>query len=82
VNLAQWMARSPSWLPASTGSSRERGRRAFETLAESRGGLHFGDDQYIYVWKTARSWAGSCRQLVVRLDDGTVHRAQFGFRRG
>lgn len=33
--------------------------------------------QYIYVWKTDRLWAGTCRQLVVKLDDGTVHRANF-----
>src|SRR5262249_6874219 len=26
--------------------------------------------QYVYVWKTERAWAGSCRQLQVRLNDG------------
>jgi hypothetical protein len=36
--------------------------------------------QYIYVWKTEKSWSG-CRQLVVRLNDGTVHYALFNFRR-
>jgi hypothetical protein len=34
-------------------------------------------DQYIYVWKTDKSWAGTCRQLVVKLNDGTYHRANF-----
>jgi hypothetical protein len=34
-------------------------------------------DQYNYVWKTEKSWAGQCRQLVVKLDDGTFHRANF-----
>lgn len=35
--------------------------------------------QYVYVWKTSSSWAG-CRQLVVRLSDGTEHRATFRFK--
>ncbi len=34
-------------------------------------------DQYIYVWKTESSWAGSCRQLVVKLADGSSHVANF-----
>ncbi|OLE55858.1 MAG: hypothetical protein AUG51_01120 [Acidobacteria bacterium 13_1_20CM_3_53_8] len=37
-------------------------------------------DQYIYVWKTDSSWAGTCRQLVVTLNDGSVHVANFKFR--
>jgi hypothetical protein len=36
--------------------------------------------QYVYVWKTDASWAGSCRRLVVRLSDGTMHEARFRFR--
>jgi hypothetical protein len=36
-------------------------------------------DQYTYVWKTNKSWAGTCRQLVVKLDDGSYHRANFQF---
>ena len=37
-------------------------------------------DTYIYVWKTDPSWAGTCRQLVVELNDGTIHRANFRFK--
>jgi len=37
-------------------------------------------DQYIYIWKTDPSWAGTCRQLVVTLNDGSVYRADFKFR--
>jgi hypothetical protein len=33
----------------------------------------------VYVWKTEKSWAGSCRQLNVRLIDGTEHKANFRF---
>jgi hypothetical protein len=39
-----------------------------------------GADQYIYVWKTEAAWAGTCRQLVVQLNDGSIHRANFRFR--
>ena len=38
-------------------------------------------DTYTYVWKTDRSWAGTCRQLVVQLTDGSVHTARFRFSR-
>ncbi|HSL30709.1 MAG TPA: PxKF domain-containing protein, partial [Anaerolineales bacterium] len=38
-------------------------------------------DTYTYVWKTNKSWANSCRQLVIQLNDGTVHRANFSFTR-
>jgi hypothetical protein len=34
-------------------------------------------DQYTYVWKTSKAWAGTCRQLVVKLDDGSEHLANF-----
>jgi sugar lactone lactonase YvrE len=37
-------------------------------------------DQYIYVWKTEQGWAGTCRQLVVQLNDGSTHRANFKFK--
>jgi hypothetical protein len=37
-------------------------------------------DLYQLNFKTEKSWAGTCRQLLVALDDGTVHRANFRFR--
>jgi hypothetical protein len=37
-------------------------------------------DQYIYVWKTEKAWAGTCRQLVVVLKDGSIHTANFSFK--
>ncbi|MDT5272940.1 MAG: tripartite motif-containing protein 71 [Acidobacteriota bacterium] len=39
-----------------------------------------GSGQYLYVWKTESSWAGTCRQLVVTLKDGSIHRANFRFK--
>ena len=38
-------------------------------------------NQYIYNWKTTSSWAGTCRQLIIRFADGTFHRADFKFSR-
>ena len=36
--------------------------------------------QYSYVWKAEKSWKGTCRMLVVRLNDNTEHLAKFRFR--
>jgi hypothetical protein len=36
-------------------------------------------DQYNYVWKSDKSWAGTCRQLTVKTADGTPHIAIFKF---
>ena len=38
-----------------------------------------GPDRYTFGWATERAWAGSCRQLVIRLADLTVHRANVRF---
>ncbi len=42
-------------------------------------GLQFGDGQYVYVWKTEKSWSGTARLLTVTLADGTKHLARFTF---
>jgi hypothetical protein len=36
-------------------------------------------DQYVYTWKTDKGWASSCRQLTLKLKDGTSHTAIFRF---
>lgn len=36
-------------------------------------------DTYTYVWKTDKAWAKTCRQLTLRLSDGTDHIAYFKF---
>jgi hypothetical protein len=38
-------------------------------------------DQYVMLWKTDKKWAGSCREFVLMLDDGSVHTAQFQFKK-
>ncbi len=40
---------------------------------------HARQDRYQYNWKTDESWAGTCQELQVILDDGTQHRAWFAF---
>jgi hypothetical protein len=37
-------------------------------------------DQYIYVWKTNKGWAGTCRQFILGLVDGTEHVLYFKFK--
>ena len=53
-----------------------------ETLTAGGSSLSYSasSDQYNYVWKTENSWAGTCRQLVVKLNDGTTHVANFKFK--
>ena len=53
-----------------------------ETVTAGSSGLSYdaGADQYNYVWKTAKPWAKSCRQLIVKLNDGSDHVAYFSFK--
>jgi virginiamycin B lyase len=39
--------------------------------------------RYTYAWKTSRAWGKptTCRQFVLRLNDGSTHRANFQFKR-
>jgi hypothetical protein len=39
-----------------------------------------GSDQYHYNWKTEKAWSGTCRLLVVKLNDGSTHTANFKFK--
>jgi len=38
-------------------------------------------DQYSYIWKTDKAWAGTCRELRLTLTDGSVHVAEFKFKK-
>jgi dipeptidyl aminopeptidase/acylaminoacyl peptidase len=53
-----------------------------QTATAGESGLSYDADagRYAYVWKTEKGWSGTCRQFVLALDDGTVHRANFRFR--
>jgi hypothetical protein len=37
-------------------------------------------DTYTYVWKTQNSWKNTCRTLIIKLSDGTEHKASFKFK--
>lgn len=52
------------------------------TVSAASSGLSYdpSGDQYTYVWKTDKAWANTCRQLVVKLADGTSHVANFSFK--
>jgi predicted outer membrane repeat protein len=52
-----------------------------ETVTAGASGLSYdaASDTYTYLWKTNKAWAGTCRQLNVRLNDGTEHKANFKF---
>jgi hypothetical protein len=55
-----------------------------ETVTAGESSLSYDpiSDQYIYVWKTNKLlWGNTCRQLIVILDDGTIHTANFKFTR-
>ncbi len=53
-----------------------------QTISASASGLSYNpaSGQYIYVWKTSKAWAGTCRTLVVLLNDATRRVASFQFR--
>jgi hypothetical protein len=61
-------------------STSDPGVDVTETLTAGGSSLSFSGDQYTYVWKTESSWSGTCRQLVMTLNDGSVHVANFKFK--
>jgi hypothetical protein len=52
-----------------------------ETVTAGGSSLSYdaSSNQYNYVWKSDKAWAGTCRQLSVKLIDGTPHVANFKF---
>ena len=52
------------------------------TPVAMNGGLRYdaSSDRFSFVWKTDKSWAGSCRLLEIGLNDGTTHTMMFDFR--
>jgi hypothetical protein len=62
---------SPGWMPcgALDGPARADGSLSYNASA----------DRYTYLAATSKSWAETCRELVVTLKDGTTHRARFSF---
>jgi hypothetical protein len=54
-----------------------------ETVTAGNSSLSYdaGNGQYIYVWKTEKTWGGTCRQLQVKFADGSIKVANFNFTR-
>ncbi len=79
--LGIFAAGSPSSGPIACNSS-DPAVDVEETVTAGGSSLSYdpSSDQYIYVWKTEKAWAGTCRQLVVQLNDGSIHRANFKFK--
>ena len=48
------------------------------TVTAGGSSLSYGNGQYVYVWKTEKSWTG-CRQLQVKFKDGVQINANFQF---
>jgi dipeptidyl aminopeptidase/acylaminoacyl peptidase len=53
-----------------------------ETVAVSNSGLKYdsASGHYIYSWKTDKAWSNTCRQLVIKLKDGSEHPINFRFK--
>ena len=79
--LGIFAAGSPSSGPIACNSS-DPASDLTETVTAGGSSLTYDSatDTYNYVWKTDPSWAGTCRQLVVELNDGSIHRANFRFK--
>lgn len=52
------------------------------TLSASNSSLSYcvSTDTYTYAWKSDKAWALTCRELTVRLTDGSNHKALFQFK--
>jgi len=57
--------------------------QAIPTNTAGNSGLSYDPttDTYTYVWKTDKSWTGTCRRLIVTFADGSVRTADFSFDR-
>ena len=53
-----------------------------ETVSAGGSSLSYdaATNQYVYVWKTDKAWAQTCRRLVLRLIDGSDHVAAIKFK--
>ncbi len=53
---------------------RDRATGASEpTSGPGNSKLSYEDGQYTYVWKTDKSWSGTCRTFELTLNDGSSH---------
>ena len=52
------------------------------TAVPASGSLHYDwwSGKYVFTWKTAKSWKGTCQAFTFTLVDGTTHRIEVRFR--
>lgn len=52
-----------------------------DTSTAGNSGLEYDatSDTYTYVWKTDKTWAGTCQQFSLGLNDGSTHTVTFQF---
>lgn len=81
-NRAGWKNEIPASAPITADPS-EAADQIEETVTAGASALQddAAADQYIYIWKTEKAWAGTSRQFVIKLKDGTDHKANFSFTR-
>lgn len=44
--------------------------------------LRYRQHSYVFMWRTERDWTRDCRQFLIELKDGSLHRAEFRFVHG
>jgi len=64
-------AGSPGWAPC--------GALDGQSTADGTLSYNASLDRYTFLATTSKAWAGTCRDLIVTLRDGTTHRARFSF---
>src|SRR6185437_4225827 len=52
-----------------------------ETVTAGASSLTYdsASNRYSYVWKTDKAWSGTCRQLILNFNDGSIQKATFKF---
>jgi hypothetical protein len=51
-----------------------------ETSVGGSGLQYFGSGNWQFNWKTPKSYAGTCRTMILTLADGSTHTAEFQFK--
>lgn len=66
--------------PCASGSSTAAASARIRASSAGSSHLRYNTDNFQFNWKTDKAWAGSCRQLIVQLNDGSSHFLTFQFR--
>jgi hypothetical protein len=65
-------AGSPVWSPCGSVDG--------QAAADGTLSYNASTDRYTFLATSSKAWAGTCRDLIVTLRDGTIHRARFTFK--